>query len=518
MRPRGLVVGGALLALCVSCNPPGRPAGRSFVIAGCSPADMIPQNQSADCDGQYYEVLFTGLVETDRTTGEYTYGVAESLSSEDQITWTVKIKDGWTFHNGEPVTAHSFVDTWNATASSPAALKDQLSVIEGYDDLNPGEGHAPVATTMSGLKVLDRLTFQVKLVAPGDLNDSVVGDAFDPLPQMFFDEYQAGNLQVWREMPIGDGPYQMEEPWKGDGTPIKLKRYPGYRGAPGRAERIEFRTAEGSEAFLALQRGFVDISRVGVADFRAAQREFGDRLVQRPAELFTSIYFPLYDSRYQDKALRQALSLALDRATITTDVYQGTATPAASLLPPGEAAHRDDACSYCHFDIVAARQKLAASGWSGTLDLFPMAQAFEQDVAEAVAEQWRRNLDIDVVVHPLDLEVLLDRGADRAFTGPWWDVSTLGGPAWLDMFQTDAEFDWAGYSNAEFDRRMTAAHSASSDSEAITYYQQAEDIALEEMPVIPLAYPHQFIAYSERLTNVTYVGDYVALELVEVVG
>ncbi len=47
--------------------------------------------------------------------------MAESIESDDATTWTVTLKDGWTFHDGTPVTAQSFVDAWNYTALSTNA-------------------------------------------------------------------------------------------------------------------------------------------------------------------------------------------------------------------------------------------------------------------------------------------------------------------------------------------------------------------------------------------------------------
>ncbi len=67
---------------------------------------------------------------------QYT-GVADSIESDDSTTWTVKLKDGWTFHDGTPVTAASFVDAWNYTALSTNAQGGSyfFANVEGYDDL-----------------------------------------------------------------------------------------------------------------------------------------------------------------------------------------------------------------------------------------------------------------------------------------------------------------------------------------------------------------------------------------------
>ena len=64
-------------------------------------------------------------------------GVADSITSADSTTWTVALKDGWTFHDGTPVTAQSFVDAWNYTAYSPNAQAASyfFANVHGYEAL-----------------------------------------------------------------------------------------------------------------------------------------------------------------------------------------------------------------------------------------------------------------------------------------------------------------------------------------------------------------------------------------------
>ena len=107
---------------------------------------LVPGNTTEEYGTQVIESLWTGLVEYG-PDGEVEYtGVAKSIESEDKVTWTVRLRDGWTFHDGTPVTAASFVDAWNYTAYSPNAQSGSyyFANIEGYGDLQ-----APVDATVS---------------------------------------------------------------------------------------------------------------------------------------------------------------------------------------------------------------------------------------------------------------------------------------------------------------------------------------------------------------------------------
>ena len=99
----------------------GGPAG-AVVIEGCQPQNLLIQaNTNETCGGNPLDWIFSKLVSYDPDTAEPSNEIAESIESEDNITWTITLKDGWTFHDGTPVTAQSFVDAWNFGAYGPNA-------------------------------------------------------------------------------------------------------------------------------------------------------------------------------------------------------------------------------------------------------------------------------------------------------------------------------------------------------------------------------------------------------------
>ena len=172
---------------------------------------LVPGNTSESEGSQVIEALFTGLVQyADDSSVEYT-GVAESIESDDATTWTVTLKDGWTFHDGTPVTASSFVDAWNYTALSTNAQGGSyfFANVEGYDALQAETDDAgnvvtpPAAEEMSGLEVVDDQTFTVTLTAPFAQYPVTVGyNAFYPLPESFFEDPEAAGKLPDRQRPV----------------------------------------------------------------------------------------------------------------------------------------------------------------------------------------------------------------------------------------------------------------------------------------------------------------------------
>ncbi|MGH1490676.1 MAG: ABC transporter substrate-binding protein [Acidimicrobiales bacterium] len=117
--------------------------GGDIALAIGEPEHLFPTNSNESEGSKVLDTLFKGLVEFDAKTTEPYNEVAESITSDDGgKTWTIVLKDGWTFHDGEPVTAASFVNAWNFGADGANAQQNNsfFSNMVGYADLNETEG------------------------------------------------------------------------------------------------------------------------------------------------------------------------------------------------------------------------------------------------------------------------------------------------------------------------------------------------------------------------------------------
>src|SRR5690625_2297724 len=122
------------------------------------------------------------------------------------------------------VTAQSFVDAWNygANGANGQYASSFFEAIEGYADISDAD--ADPEATLSGLEVVDDLTFTVTLSSPqADFPVRLGYTAFSPLPQAFFDDPEA-----FGESPIGNGPYQLVE-WNHNQNAV-LEVNPDYAG------------------------------------------------------------------------------------------------------------------------------------------------------------------------------------------------------------------------------------------------------------------------------------------------
>ncbi len=181
----------------VACGQGGDDASESNPTAIVSieiaePQHLIPTNTNETSGSQVLAALFTPLVSYDEAN-KPVEDAAESISSTDNTAWTIKLKDGYTFHNGEKVTADSYINAWNYGAYAPNGQGNSyfFEKIAGYADLQstdpdddgPQTAPTPKANKLSGLAKVDDLTFTVTLTAPYvDFKTMLGYTAFYPLP------------------------------------------------------------------------------------------------------------------------------------------------------------------------------------------------------------------------------------------------------------------------------------------------------------------------------------------------
>ncbi len=493
-------------------SAPTEGAGGTFSFYIGEPEHLIPGNTNETSGGEVLDALYTGLISYDPETSQPVYdglAVADGITSDDQKVWTIKLNEGWTFHNGEPVTAQSFVDAWNFTAFGPNANGNSyfFENVEGYADLQPKkEGAKPKAEEMSGLKVIDDTTLEVTLTAPFSQYPLTVGyTAFYPMA-----EECLADTKACEETPIGTGPFMMDGSWDHN-QGINVVKYPDYAGEPAKADGVEFKIyADVNTAYNDLLGGGLDImDSLPPEKVSDAKANFPDRFLERESSSFTYVGFPLYDERFQNADLRKAFSMAIDRETIIDTIFNGAFTPAKSVVSPVVAGSREDPCGEpCAYNPEMAKQLFdQAGGYDGTLTLWFNSGAGHDRWMEAVGNFLRKNLGIqEIKFTQQDFAEYLANLDDEKVDGPFrlgWVMDYPSPQNYLEpLHSTGGSSNNTGYSNDEFDQLVEEGNQAASIDEGIDSYNQAEDVLLQDFPVIPMWFGKVQAAYSDRVDNV----------------
>ncbi|MBU4337339.1 MAG: ABC transporter substrate-binding protein, partial [Actinobacteria bacterium] len=442
-------------------------------------------------------------------SGTLTYVAADSVTSDDATTWTITLKTGWTFQDGTPVTAQDYVDTWNVVAYGPNAFENsgQLAHVVGYTDLNPADGSTPTVTQMSGLAVVDDLTFTVTLDGPDGqfpLQLSQGQTAMYPMPASAADD-----LEAYNKHPIGNGQYQIVGDYA-EGETITVEKYADYQGTPGTVDQIEFIPyVDNATAYTDVQAGNIDVAGVGSDKLVQAQTDFGDRLYAFEAAGIAYLGLPLYDDRYQDIRIRQAISMAIDRDTINEQIYGGLYTPATAFTPAIEIGTPVGLCGeLCEYHPEEAKALLAeAGGFSGTMTVYYPGGIGADAFYTAIANQLRQNLGVDAVAQAsTDWAEFYQTRLDKAAPGPYfsrWGALYPSQQNHLRAFFIDGggcENCVAWYDGEVASLLATADAQVDADA-AATAYKAVQERILEEFPAVPLFDEAYSYVVSERVAD-----------------
>jgi ABC-type oligopeptide transport system substrate-binding subunit len=406
------------------------------------------------------------------------------------------------------VNADSFIRAWNYAAYGPNAQNNAyfMSNIAGIDEVSLGpNGEDPESEELSGLVKVDDLTFTVELKSAFAKFAATVGySGFFPVAEECLADAEACN-----ETPIGNGPYKIEGSWEHD-TQITLVRNDDWTGEPGKADKLIYTIFTDTDAgYAAFQAGDLDVMyAIPPAEFRAAQAEYGDALYTRPSNTFTYMGFPLYNANFQDVRIRRAISMAINRQEIIDAVFNGRFFPAQGVVSPNFEGYRPGACEFCEYNPTEAAALLAeAGGWhGGPLELWANAGANHEAWVEAVGHQIETALGIPFVLRiSLPFAEYLETAGNHAFTGPFrlgWGpdypvLETYLGP----LYGTNGSSNNGGYSNPEFDALVAEGNAADTSADAIAAYQAAEDIIVNDLPVIPMWFGQVAALYNDETVD-----------------
>ncbi len=443
--------------------------------------------------------------------------VAESIESTDHQNYTIKLKPGWTFHDGTPVQAHNFVDAWNYSAYGPNGFQGAsfYEQIDGYDQMQSkdpdgdGPAHAPkpAADKLSGLHVIDDNTFTVRLKSPFTIFPVLLGySAYMPLPDSFFKDPKG-----FETHPIGNGPFKYES--RTPNTELKVAAYDRYAGAnkpqiKGATFKVYDQLDAAYQDLVSGNLDFLDAIPASALVGDKWKQDLGDRAKQKPGLLTQNLGFPIYDPKFKNPLVRKAISMSIDRKTITQQVFSGGRDPADGFATPAVDGYRPAQCGEaCEFNPAKAKQLLQeAGGFPGVLTVETNADGGHNEWVQAVAANIKQNLGIETQFVPTPTFGEFRQKANAfKFSGLFrtgWKADYPNLETFLtQLYRTDASSNDYKYSNPAFDAALDRANAAPTVEAATAAYGDAEKLLGEDLPVIPLwVQPVQY-GFSERIAQ-----------------
>lgn len=416
-------------------------------------------------------LVYSGLTELD-PTGKPKPDLAESwTASEDQKTWTFKLRKGVKFHDGREFDSEDAKATFarimdRATGSTARVNFDIVSSIETPDKYT--------------------IVFNLKIPYSGFAD--ILGDRQTRI-------VPKDKLDTITNAPVGTGPFQLVEFKPGDR--IELKKNPNYyvSGTP-KLDGIVFRIMpETAARIAAVDTGQVDLvwdlPPEVIDQFKGNTKVVVDSV---PTSTWDGLIMNASQKPFDDVRVRRAVSLAIDKKAMVELSLFGYGTPTHTMIPPSSPFFNDKIA--IKTDIPQAKKLLAEAGFPdgfSTILYVPSGRPTRERVGVGAAEMLKAiGIKVDLQRVPWDKFVKDIEGKEAFYTDGFYSRPTLDTSIypWYHSTGSWNTTLW-NYKNPETDKVLDAARAAKTDEERGKLYKEFQQLAIDAPAgVIPYVLNH----------------------------
>jgi ABC-type dipeptide transport system, periplasmic component len=440
-------------------------APKTSVTIGMSiePTGLDPTIAAPVAIGQVtWQNIFEGLTTVDRN-GKVQPQLAESWEiSQDGLIYTFKLRPGVSFHDGE--------------VFDSAVARFAIDRARGESSVNPQKRYFE---TITAVETPDPQTLVLKLSKPtGSLlywlawpSSSMVG---------------TGSAENNKTTPIGTGPFRFVSWAKGD--KVELARNPDYwnRQGAARLEKAVFRfVSEPQAQAAALQAGDIDAFPEFAAPELMQSFEGHERLVTVIGNTELKVVAGMNNARkpFDDKRVRQALMMAIDRNTLIEGAWSGFGTPIGSHYTPNDPGHIDLTGTY-PYDPEKAKALLAEAGYGNGLSFTIKApqMAYAQrssQIMQAMFAEIGVTMNIETTEFPAKWVSDVFKSADYEMT-----IVAHAEPMDIDIYARDPYY--FNYRNSDFNAVLDKVQQTSDAAEQAALYGEAQKILAGDVPALYL--------------------------------
>ncbi len=472
-------------------------SGATLRLPGDLPPTLDPALVQDATSAEYVVHLFAGLVRLNAAL-DVVPDLAERWDLlEGGRVYVFHLKEEITFADGTPLTAEDVVYSLER-ACSPALGSPVAATYLG--DIVGVEAYAQGLTEhISGLEVLGPHTVRIEIDAP---------KAYF-LPKLSYpsalvvDRRQIeAQGEAWILQPNGSGPFVLEELSR---ERIILRRNERYHDGPPALERVIFELSGGLPITM-YENDQLDIAWVGPDELDRVLDPYHplSQDVRIASELSTEyLAMNVNQPPYDDLAVRQAISHAIDREKLAKLVLNGSAEAARGILPPVLATEEEALTEeLMRYDPALARELLASSRYAQEGAMPPLVlnisgtSGYMGPVPQALLAMLEENLGLTFLVEQADWsDFLQDLNRNRygMYISGW--IADYPDPQnFLDMlFHSGSAQNHQGYANPEVDALLEQARTEPDEGQRAKLYQEAERLILADAPWVPLTHGVSYV-------------------------
>jgi len=423
--------------------------------------------------------------------GKKTFYLADSLEpSADNLTYTLKLKSGLTWHDGQPLTADDVVFTFNAILDEKqnSMFRENLVV-----------GGKPI----QAVKV-DDTTVEFKLPQVNPSFEATLVQ-LTPIPKHVFENEANIEKSTKNNAPVGSGAFKFKE-YK-TGEYVTLERFDNYFAGKPHLDSITYRIAKDTNsANLALQNGEINVKYLDPQDVSTIEStgKFDIKPYSEGRLAYLLFNEDSDTGALAKKEVRQAISYALSRDELIQTVYGSSeyADPAKSFVTPDGLFHTNDVPSYDN-DPAKAKELLKAAGVSNLKLRFIVSSGNKaQEAASLYIQQKLKAVGIDVELQSMDASAYGQKFVDTSAKD--YELSYAGyimgydPDAYSILFKTGANSNYARYSNPEVDQLFAQGAGEADEAKRGEAYKKLQEIIAQDAVIYPVAYTKTIVAIDKK--------------------
>ena len=517
MSPKKILTSALLSVsvLAVAACGGGAPSGDDTVTLyrgnNAEPLSLDPHKASGTWENNIIGDMFIGLF-TENAEGEPIPGMAESWTvSEDGLTWTFVLREA-NWSDGVPVTAQDFVFAWQriATPETGAQYVSLLFPIVGVAEASRGEADP----SEIGVTAIDDRTLEIRLVNPAPyLTGLLTHYTTFPMPRHVVEE--VGDEWVRPDNIEVNGAYKLAE-WRTNDYVQLVRNEQFFDNENVCIDEVYFYpTVDSSAAGRRVRNGELDLNM----EFPGQQMDFLRREIPEYVRVYPfmgTVYYSFNTTleQFSDPNVRNALGMSLDRQFIAEEILRAGQQPAYSLIPPGMANYGGGVeAEWADIPVaerrVMARELLEEAGFGPDnpleFEFSYRATADNPRVAPVVQRDWSEIADWvrpSLIVN--DTQIHYDNLRASAFEigdGGW--IADYNDPynfLFLGEFRS-VPMNYSRYNNPEYDALVEAANQELDLELRGQMLAQAEQMFIDDMPIIPVVYYVSKALVSPRVTG-----------------
>ena len=440
------------------------------------------------------------------------YLLAESITTDDNQTFKVKLKDNAAWSDGEPVTSDDVIYTiLKFTCPAVANPNFDFTPFKGFND----DGTSPEgATEIEGIHKTDDKNLEFICKEHMSLNTFLnnVATWVCILPKHAIENIPDDQLLTdsWFSHPdVVDGPYFLD-----DYDPAHYVSYHAnenyFEGAP-KIPKINFRIMQGSEILAGLKSGEIDMVHpscsIPVEDRDAVEKlegfttKYTDNIINEMTLFNTSKEY------LSDPRVRQAIIYAIDRDTIVKQLLNGKGEVTDGFICSGSPFYNEGKTKLS-YDPDKAKQLLEEAGWDGSQTLQYYVSSSDSIAVKAaqLIQQYLQNVGVKIEINTVDFATLMTIGGtdEEDFFSVQYTITPNDYWADIKNLIDVQDFSWSGgYYNEKVDEDLAKTQETTDETELKSLYNEIEEQVIEDAPMFPMYFQSNLGVVSDRLKNAT---------------